>query len=329
VSDERLRVAFVGQSVYFRQCVLEGPAAGLEPSFVDFREGAPPEPLLAHLQEIDPDVVLVFRPEIVPAGLLDAIRGASIGYLTEPLPRSQGDDHPDLHARMWWLKRVDPGNFDRIVSFDPLIAETAGSVLPVWRSLPIPVADSLFMDPRERSVPPRLLFVGRSTEHRESLLGPLERRHNIVHIGHGLFGEQLHRLLAQTDVQLNLHNNPYPSFENRVCIALAAGHLVISEPLSPEHDLVPGRDFLEIRSAEELLELADRLLAEPRAFAEIQASGRRQAERFRASLVYPELLRDALEDIRLNGGRRSSDGVRTTEGGDVSEEIAEEPAEQA
>ena len=54
-----------------------------------------------------------------------------------------------------------------------------------------------------------------------------------MHIGHGLFGARLERFLPRADVQLNLHNNPYPTFENRVCLALAAGHLVISEPLSP------------------------------------------------------------------------------------------------
>ena len=92
---------------------------------------------------------------------------------------------------MRWLEDVDVANFDRIVSFDPLIAETAASVLAVWRSLPIPVADAMFMDVHERSRPPRLLFIGRSTEHREQLLAPVKRSHPIVHIGHGLFGERL------------------------------------------------------------------------------------------------------------------------------------------
>jgi hypothetical protein len=301
----QLRVAFVGQAVYFRQCALELPADGLDPVFLDFRAAAPPEPLLARLEELDPDVVLVFRPEIIPPRLLDGLRALTIGYLTEPLPRTGENDHPDLRARMWWLEQVDRGNFDRIVSFDPLIAETAESVLPVWRSLPIPVADSLFMDVRERGRPPRLLFVGRSTEHREELLAPVKRAHAIAHIGHGLFGEQLLRFLRRADVQLNLHNNPYPSFENRVCVALAAGHLVISEPLSPRHELSPGIDYLEAGTAEELLALIDRLALEPDAFADVQAAGRRQAERFRASRVYPELVRDALADVAARGGRRS------------------------
>ena len=171
-----VRVAFVGQSVYFRQCALEHAAAGLEPEFIDFRAATAPEPLLARLRELDPDVVLVFRPEIIPAGLFESLRAVTIGYLTEPLPRSADAAHADLHARMWWLEHVDAHNFDRIVSFDPLIAETAASVLPVWRSLPIPVADSLFMDVRERTHPARLLFVGRSTDHREELLAPSRPR---------------------------------------------------------------------------------------------------------------------------------------------------------
>ncbi|HLH14449.1 MAG TPA: hypothetical protein VKV16_06635, partial [Solirubrobacteraceae bacterium] len=66
MSAGSLRVAFVGQSVYFRQCALERPAAGVEPTFIDFRAAAPPEPLLEALEALDPDVVLVFRPEIVP-----------------------------------------------------------------------------------------------------------------------------------------------------------------------------------------------------------------------------------------------------------------------
>lgn len=299
-----MRVAFVGQSVFFAQCSLEREADGVEPCFVDFRSAAPPEPMLARLRELDPDVVLVFRPEIVPKGAFDGLRAHTIGYLTEPLPRSSADKHPDLLARLRWLKEVDPGNFDRIVSFDPLIAQTAAGVLPVWRSLPIPVADSLFADVRERARPIRLLFVGRSTKHREALLQPVKQRYPIVHIGHGLFGERLTHFMERADVQLNLHNNPYPSFENRVCIALAAGHLVLSEPLSPRHELEPGRDYLEFEDAERLAGYVEELRRDPGAYLDVQRAGREQAEAFRASRVYPALLRDAIADVEANGTPR-------------------------
>jgi hypothetical protein len=302
-----LRVAFVGQSVYFRQCALESPTDGLEPAFFDFRSASAPEPLLARLRAHDPDVVVVFRPEIIPPSLFCSLRAHTIGYLTEPLPRTGGVDHHDLRARLAWLREVDASNFDRIVSFDPLIEQTAQSVLDVWRSLPIPVADSLFMDVRPRSQPPKLLFVGRSTEHRETLLAPIKRTQPIVHIAHGLYGETLKRFLRRADVQLNLHNHPYPTFENRVCVALAAGHLVISETLSPSHALQPGVDHLEANTPEELLELVEHIACQPRVFEDVQRAGREQAERFRASLVYPQLVREAIRDIEERGSGRQRD----------------------
>jgi len=300
-----LRVAFVGQSVYFRQCSLTSAGGGLEPAFFDYRATAPHGPLLGDLEALDPDVVLVFRPEVIPHGLFDSLRAVTIGYLTEPLPRRKFRRHTDLRARMWWLRQVDPGNFDRIVSFDPLIAQTAGSVIPVWRSLPIPVDDRLFGDVRERGRPPRLLFLGRPTEHREKIMAPIRRSYDIVHIGHGLAGPALEHALERADVQLNLHNNPYPTFENRVCIALAAGHLVISEPLSPRHGLQPGYDHLEADGAAAIKALVDDLVRDPSAYLDVQRAGREQAERFRASRVYPQLIRDALADVQERGsGRR-------------------------
>ncbi len=299
-----LRVAFVGQSVFFAQCSLQQPAGGIEPVFVDFRAGASADAMLAQLEQLDPDVVIVFRPEIIPAGAFGSLRALTIGYLTEPLPRTGGGTHSDLDQRMWWMRKLDPSNFDRIVSFDPLIAEAAGTVAGVWRSLPIPVADSLYMDLRPRTQPTGLLFVGRPTPHREQLLEPIKRSYPIVHIGHGIFGEQLLRFFERAQIQLNLHNHPYPTFENRVCLALAAGHLVISEPLSPSHELEDGRDFLQASTPEQFLALVDEAIADPSAFAEIQAAGRAQAERFRASVVYPQLIRDAIEDVQAHGGRR-------------------------
>jgi len=306
--SSQLRVAFVGQSVYFRQCSLEQPAEGVQPTFVDFRAGAPPLPLLAKLQELDPDLVLVFRPEIIPHALFDQLRAVTVGYLTEPLPRDGGRKHRDLRQRLYWLGQVDPGNFDRVISFDPLIAETAANVLPVWRSLALPVADSLFMALRRRSEPARLLFVGRSTAHREKLLAPVKQAYPIAHFGHGLFGTQLYGVLAAADVQLNLHNHPYPSFENRVCSAMAAGHLVISEPLSPSHGLGAGRHYLEVDTPQSLRALVDELSGDADAYADVQAAGRREAENFRASLVYPQLMRDALADVAAGPGRRAGAG---------------------
>ena len=65
-----MRACFVGQREYFEQCSLLTPAGGVEPFFVDHRGGSDPAPVRVALESVRPDVVLVFRPETLPAGFL-------------------------------------------------------------------------------------------------------------------------------------------------------------------------------------------------------------------------------------------------------------------
>ena len=300
-----LRLAFVGQHVYFHACSLEHETGGVLPRFFDFRHDADPERLLAGLRAFDPDVVFVFRPEIVPANLFAGLRAITVGYLTEPLPRAGENGHPDLTQRLDQLRAADAANFDRIASFDPLIAETADAVLPVWRCFPIPVADRFFMEVEPARGPPRALFVGRSSEHRESFLGPAKHDYDVIHIAHGVSEERLVQFLREADVAINVHNEPYPTYENRVSTALAAGRLVISEPLSPRHGLEPGIDYLEARTPLALWRALEQVNRQPDAFRAIRLSGRRKAERFRAARVFPRLVGDLLADVATFGRGRT------------------------
>src|SRR5690349_8183202 len=116
-----IRVAFVGQGMYFRDCALQERAGGIEPFYVDHRGGTDPQPMLAALEAIEPGVVVVFRPEIVPAGTFAQRRFVTLGFNTEPLPRSEEAlAHPDQVFRLSELATTDAGQFDRIVTFDPL-----------------------------------------------------------------------------------------------------------------------------------------------------------------------------------------------------------------
>jgi hypothetical protein len=303
---EQRRLAFVGQREYFGYCALEEPAGGVTPGFFDFRPDAPLAPLLASLRAFAPDVVLVFRPEIVPAGAFAGLDAVTVGYLTEPLPRAGNGDrahHPDLDTRLAALRGADPRNFDRVCSFDPLIAATAGEVLDIWRSFPIPVTDRVFADVQTAHGPPRILFTGRSTAHREAFLGPIKHDFDVVHLAHGVSDERLGAFMADADIGLNLHNEPYPTFENRVCVYLAAGLLVITEPLSPRHALRPGVELLEAHEPWRIWELVHQISRTPDAFAGVRRAGRRAAERFRASRVYPALVQDVLQDVAQFGAR--------------------------
>ena len=306
------RVAFVGQRTYFEVAALSRPAGGIEPSFVDHRGGADPGPMLARLAELAPDVVVVFRPEILPAGALDGVRALTLGFNTEPLPRGDaGEAHPDQLWRLSELAETDTAQFDRIVTFDPLSARAAPADLDVWRSIPLPVDDRLFAPVRPAAARPRVTFVGYSTDHREAWLVDAKHHFDVLHIAHGVSGQKLRDLFDRTDVALNLHGHPYPSFENRVCLHLAAGHLVISEPLSPLHGLEPGIDFLEVRSPHQLLLAVQRLRSASGLHDAVRRRGRRKAEQFRASRVWPRVVADLACDVAAFGTRRRG-AVRRT-----------------
>lgn len=297
-----LRIAFVGQQTFFEVCSMDRPAGGLVPRFFEFRQGGDADALRAGLQAFRPDVIAVFRPEVLPHGVLEGLGArARLGFLTEPIPRTRGAAHPDLERRLGELRRVDATNVDRVVTFDPMIAQTANEVVPVWRSLPLPVSDRMYRPVGSSLGRPRVLFVGRSTEHRERMLMLSKHRFDVLHLAFGVHGERLDREMAAHDVGINLHNEPYPSFENRVLLHLAAGHLVITEPLSPQHGLEPGLDVLEVGSPEGLLMVLDRMHRFPGIFHRVRVRGRHKAEQYRASRVWPRLVRDLLADVAAFG----------------------------
>ncbi len=259
----------------------------------------------AALDAFAPHAVVVFRPEIVPAGALDGLGAVVLGFLTEPIPRTTGRRvHPDLRRRRADLRRADAGSFDRVAAFDPLIVPAAERHLPVWRSVPLPVDDRLYGPARRPDGPARIGFVGRSTPHRERFLGHPKRELDVLHVAFGLHGGELDRFMDAVDVAVNVHNEPYPSFENRVCLHLAAGHLVVSETLSPTHGLEPGIDYVEVREPEEMLAILRTARRHPDAYHRVRVRGRRKAESYRASRVWPRLLADCARDIAAFGTTR-------------------------
>jgi hypothetical protein len=255
------------------------------------------------LREVRPHVVLVFRPEIIPTEAFAGLRAVTLGFLTEPLPRRSGT-HRDLERRLNELREVDARNFDRIIAFDPLIADTAETVLPIWRSIPLPVADRYYRPVVALPNKPRVVFIGRSTEHRERLLTPAKHAYDVLHLAFGVDADELERVLSTTHIGINVHNEPYPSFENRVALHMAAAHLVISEPLSPLHGLEPGLDYVEASTPHAILYAIEALRRFPGVYHRVRVRGRAKAEGFRASRVYPRLIRDLLTDIATFGTDR-------------------------
>jgi hypothetical protein len=149
-----------------------------------------------------------------------------------------------------------------------------------------------------------LLFVGRSTPHRERVLMDVKHHHDLLHLAFGVGAAQLEQALDEHDVGINVHNQDYPSFENRVCLHLAAGHLVLSEWLSPAHGLELGLDYIEITGPGSLYHAAEMLGRFPGLWHRVRIRGRLKAEQFRASRVWPRLLHDAIADVGAFGSAR-------------------------
>jgi hypothetical protein len=281
---------------------------------VDHRGGSDPSPVRVALDSIGPDVVVVFRPETLPPGFLRGVEALTLGFNTEPIPRdASGRVHPEQAFRLSELAQTDASQFDRIITFDPMGAATAESAgVPVWRSVALPVADHLYAAAlRPPSRPPRIAFVGYSTEHREQWLTPVKHEFDVLHvvtglrIAAGLDGSSTRELWGSIDVGINLHVGPFPSFENRVCLHLAAGHLVVSEPLDPSHGLEPGIDYVQVRSPAVLRRVISTLHTDPDTFRSIRIRGHAKSSTFRASSVYPRLLRDFAADVRAFGTSRA------------------------
>jgi len=301
------RIAFVGQRTFFESAALHSPAGVLAPTFVDFRAGDDPNELRVTLDALAPHVVVVFRPHEIPAGLLAGLDAAVVGVTTEPLPRPSGRRREDLEANEAHLARANPANFDRVVCTDPLGWAVAARRLPVWRSMPLPVDDRLYcprpLNPSRR--PPRAMFIGHSTLHREHALINLKHEFDVGHYAYGLMGELLRETLSQADIGIVLHGERWASsFDHHVLVHLAAGHLVLAEQLEPTFGLEPGIDLIEVIDHDELSLRVHQLHDQPDAYARVRTRGRDKAEQFRASRVWPALVGDLLDDLAAFGTSR-------------------------
>jgi hypothetical protein len=179
---------------------------------------------------------------------------------------------------------------DVVVVLGPVAKGALGS-RPVLRPPPpLPVADRFFADVRPWQNPPRALFVGASTDYRERFLIDAKHRHDLLHYAHGLWGDDLRRVLGRVDAGVNVHRDGAPAFEHRVALHLAAGHLLLSEGLAPAYGLRPEVDYVLIASSADLLHVLGALVDEPERYDAIRASGHAAAEAHRASVVWPARL---------------------------------------
>jgi len=270
-----LRVTFVGRAGEVGHAVPSAPVDGLHASFVEHRANHAQARLLAHVAEHSPELVVVFGVDSVPAAAIRAIGVPVVAWAVQPDRPPGWERHPDLPF-------ASP-------AYRAGLATAADYVSVIDR--PLPVADELFAAPSRRALGTgRALVIGHCSERNEQLLIDSKHRHEVLHIAAGLQRDALAATLAGSDVAINVRDDEAPGFGPRVGLYLAAGLLLVSEPLHPRLHLRPGADHLEIRSSADLVELLARVRADPGEFTAVGEAGREAAEAFRASRVYPQVL---------------------------------------
>jgi hypothetical protein len=268
----------VGQHAAIDRYLPHTAIADLAPTVIDHRPGGDLPELEAALRAVAPHVVVVFAPGSVPPPSLSRIPAAKLGVASDS--SQAGSD-----------------GYDRMLFAGAGLAASA----PVWRSLALPVDDRLFAAVRPLQRPPRALFLGASSDYRERFLIQAKHRYDLLHYAHGLWGEDLREVLSRIDIGVNIHRDGHPGFEHRVLMHLAAGHLLLSEPLTPTHGLEPEIDYVPVVRPDELLTVLDQLERRPQLYERVRLSGRAKAEEHRASRVWPRVLGDLVDDLAAFG----------------------------
>jgi hypothetical protein len=292
---EPLRVLFVGTRSRVDASVLRPPSRRIRPALADVRPGADASSLRAAVAAAVPHVVVLLEPHGVPAGALGSTRAATLAFVDEESAPLADDGAPLADAL------PAAADFDRVVSVTPG-ASIGGRA--TWRSLPRPVADDLYAPVRSSGRSPRALVLAEETPYRERMLIRAKHERDVLHYAHGLWGDALRDVLRRVDVGINVHRAGARAFESSALLHLAAGNLLVSEPMSPSHGLEAGIDFVTFESREELLGILFQLSQRPDMYERVRLRGRAKADDYRASRVWPRLVEDLIHDIAAFGTDR-------------------------
>ena len=281
----QLRVAFVGRLSWLHGCA-PSPTHSLAPALIPVEGKAAAKHVAGALERLRPDVTVILDPLQLVSKLPDRLPGRTLGVLVEGLADTGGE-------------RID--HLNRIISFDPALTGAKLGRARVWRAIPPPVSDVLFMDGRALHGRPRVMSIGRSTPHREAMLLPSKHHHDLLQLIHGISGHELAAFLRECDVGVYVPAESGGGFGLQVGIHLAAGHLLLSDPLVPSHGLERDIDYLRSGTPTDLAWLLDRLGRFPEMYRSVRVRGRLKAERFRASSVFTRVLHDFLADVDTFG----------------------------
>jgi hypothetical protein len=282
-----LRVAFLGAQVWLDGCAPTAPSHGLDAALFPLDGGGEDARALAGAHAFRPQATVIFDPAAHPPELLRELPGTTLGVLVDGLPDGAG-------AR-------GAAGLDRLIAFDPALTGERVGDNEVWRATPPSVNDALYGEVRPLHRAPRAMTVGRSTPHREALLMPTKHSQDLLQVIHGVSGAPLIELLREYDVAVYASPEPGGRFGPQVGMHLAAGQLLLSEPLTPAHGLERNIDYLHYETAGALVWAIERMERFPEMYQRIRIRGRLKAEQYRASRLFARLAHDLLADVAAFG----------------------------
>lgn len=227
------RVLVVGHRPYFEFHMPETHGTTLVKKLEYYHDVA--NDAFNEIERFKPNVLLAFRPELIPLSVLLSFAGLKIGFSSEIFPKLVGKSIVGDVSHRDKFKFFDNSavrRYDELYHYDASSKEFLdNSGIKFSGFPPYPLNPFLFeAEVSEKDID--VLFIGRVSPRRYELLEPLKRKNiRLVSIDHGFYGDDLLRLLTRSKIVLNIHAEDHSSFEPRTLIGAAVGAVIVSEPI--------------------------------------------------------------------------------------------------
>ncbi len=251
----RLRVAFVGQRLYF--AFMYGDlGSDYNVEHFELKFGAAPD-YYAALVDFDPHVAFFFRPEHYPDELLSRLRGVKVALSSEPLPKyvvGKFVTSRDMEQRFDSVKAAWKKPYDRYFHYDRTSLRFLGEQgLKLDGEFAFPV-DLAAYHPTGGAKKWDWGFIGRDTPWRDAFLSAAKRDYNGLHVAHGIYDADFVEMMGACRIGVNLHVDREVSLEPRMQMMAAMKMMILSEPLSHHGFFVPGFHYVPVAGPDDFHE---------------------------------------------------------------------------
>lgn len=188
--------------------------------------------LVFYCNEIKPDILFIFRGDLVREQLVDLRNIYQVEFSSEIYPTNifslSHAQRVSVGKFMHCFKNLNP--YKNIYHYDEsrkLLFDALG--LPMkYRFLPVNISPFKNINNQEKDID--LLFFGRSSDRRQNIFNQLkEKGLKFVWIENGLDWYELSNYISRAKVVINITGEDIDNFEPRIQLALAGGSCVITE----------------------------------------------------------------------------------------------------